>query len=128
MTKRRSINIESAGHGTNPIPMASLKGGILATGAVYGWQPDEAPLNIESQCHQLFSNIAAIMKSAGGTPDDIIKVSVNLASAKCRAALNAEWTQMFPDELSRPARHVSIGLLPNINRLISVEFLAVLDN
>lgn len=127
MTKRQSINIESAGHGANPIPLASLKGGILATGAVYGWQPDEAPSNIQVQCKHLFSNIAAIMKSAGGTVDDIIKVSVQIASANGRKTLNEQWVQMFPDELSRPARHVSIGSLANTNRLISVEFLAVLD-
>lgn len=126
-SKRKSIEIEGVGHGKMPIPMASLKGGLLATGAVYGWQPGEAEAGIEPQVCKLFSNLEAILTAAGGSMDDIVKMSVTLASGDFRATLNEVWTAYFPDPHSRPARHVKIAEIANRNRLIATEILAVIE-
>jgi 2-iminobutanoate/2-iminopropanoate deaminase len=126
-TKRRSIDIPGFAH-KNPIPAASLKGNILMSGAIFGVDPatHEAPASLAEQCAFLFQHIATIMKEAGGTMEDIVKVSVHLRDTKDRAPLNEEWKKAFPDAGSRPARHVNHVPLPEGDKLIAAEIFAVL--
>ena len=124
--KRRSIDIESFGH-KNPIPAASIKGNILMAGAIGGMDPGtgKLPDSMEEQAANMFGHVRAIMEAAGGSADDILKMSIHLHDPKNRTALNAEWQKMFPDPDSRPARHVNHSPLDD-GRLIVCEFTAVL--
>lgn len=126
MSKRKSIEIAGAGHGANPIPAASLKDGLLISGAIYGWQPGDDSADGPAQCLRLFDNIAAILAAGGGSPEDIVRVSIRLADAGDRPALNDGWVAMFPDPGSRPARHVEIGALADPRRTISAEIVAMI--
>ena len=47
-----------------------------------------------------------IIEAAGGTTDNIGKVIVYLKDFRHREFVNKEWSEMFPDEYNRPARHV----------------------
>ncbi len=124
--KRRSIDIPGFGH-KNPIPAASLKGNILVSGAIGGMDSTgKLPDTVEQQAANMFSHVRAILAEAGGSVDDIVKLSVHLKDPKNRAALNAEWQKMFPDPDSRPARHVNHSPLGDDGRLIVCEFMAVL--
>jgi len=124
--KRRSIDIESFGH-KNPIPAASIKGNVLMSGAIGGMDPatGKLPDSMEAQAANMFGHVRAIMEAAGGSVDDILKMSIHLRDPKNRAALNAEWQKMFPDPDSRPARHVNHSPLED-DRQIVCEFMAVL--
>jgi len=42
------------------------------------------------------------MKAAGGTTDDVAKMTVFLKDMKHREHVNREWLKMFPDENNRP--------------------------
>ncbi len=42
-----------------------------------------------------------------------------------RKALNGEWTKMFPDESSRPARH-TLSLPANAPNHLTCDFIAVI--
>ncbi len=94
-------------HAGQPIPAAAVVGNILMSGGITGLDPDtgETPEAIEDQCANLFQNIRRIMEAAGGTPDDIVKVTVFLKPGENREAINVEWEKMYPDEATRPARH-----------------------
>jgi 2-iminobutanoate/2-iminopropanoate deaminase len=125
-TKRRSIDLPGFSH-KNPIPAASMKGGLVISGAILGLDPatGKPAVGLEKQSALVFEQMAMIMKEARGSVDDIVRVTVHLRNPKDRAALNVEWQKMFPDPHSRPARHVDHAPLPDDDRLISCEIIAL---
>jgi 2-iminobutanoate/2-iminopropanoate deaminase len=128
MGQRRGIYVGGQGHGANPIPAASMKGGLLASGAVYGAPPKSSEsIGMDRQCETLFANIDEILRAAGGSFEDVIHVAISLADPSDRKLLNEHWLRAFPDPASRPARHVHHEAMPPGSRLIAAEFLAVID-
>ena len=75
----------------------------------------------------MFANLRSDIEAAGGTVDDIIKVTFWVKDPVTqRAALNAEWVRMFPDAASRPARH-TLALPPDSRAMVQADFTAVLS-
>jgi enamine deaminase RidA (YjgF/YER057c/UK114 family) len=127
MAKRKSIEIEGFAH-KNPIPAASRVGNMLMTGIITGTDPATGKLaeTLEAQCANVFHHVRSIMKAAGGSTDDIIKMNVWMADRSRRDVLNAEWVKMFPDADTRPARHTSQTALEG-GQLIVCDITAVFD-
>jgi 2-iminobutanoate/2-iminopropanoate deaminase len=127
MKRRQSINGSHARH-ENPIPNACRIGNIVMSSVIGGSNPGtrELPPTLEQQIANVFGNIKHDIEAAGGTVDDIVKVTFWVKDpAKQRAALNEEWVKMFPDPASRPARHTQH--LPTESRaLVQADFIAVL--
>ena len=125
MAKRKSIEIEGFAH-KNPIPAACRLGNMLMTGIITGTDPATGKLaaTLEEQCANVFHHVRSIMKAAGGSTDDIIKMNVWMADRSRRDVLNAEWVKMFPDAASRPARHTSQAVLEG-GQLIVCDIAAV---
>ena len=125
MGKRKSIEIEGFAH-KNPIPAACRLGNMLMTGIITGTDPATGQLaaTLEAQVANIFHHVRAIMTTAGGSTDDIIKMNVWMADRSNRDALNAEWLKMFPDAHSRPARHTSQSALEG-GQLIVCDITAV---
>ena len=126
MAKRKSINIEGFSH-KNPIPAACRLGNMLMTGVILGTDPatGNVAVTLEQQCAFMFQHVRSIVQAAGGSTDDIIKMSVWMTDRSQRGVLNAEWLKMFPDEHSRPARHTSQANLEG-GQLINCDITAVL--
>ncbi len=128
MSKRRSLEIPGLQH-ENPIPVASQIGSFLVTSGIFGKDASTGmiPPGIEEQCWQMFANIRLILAAAGGTPEDIIKMTVWVKDKALRPHINKEWLLMFPDETSRPARHSLLNSdLPG-TALVQCEVMAILD-
>jgi len=125
MAKRRSISAPDIPEHKNPIPAATKIGNLVFSSAVGGEDPvsHELPEDSASQIANTFTTIAAIMREAGGSVEDIGKLSVYLADMDDRKLVNPHWLKMFPDEDSRPVRHTSAKKLP-AGRRIQVEFIA----
>jgi 2-iminobutanoate/2-iminopropanoate deaminase len=110
MTERRSIHIDGFAH-VNPIPAGCLYGNFLITGAITGMDPvtHQMAETLEAQVANIFHHMREIVTRAGGSPKNIVKVTVwhsgILNDPAQRAVVNREWIKMFPDEDSRPARH-----------------------
>ena len=106
MEKRQSINVPGASH-VNPIPSACRRGPFVVTGAISGTDPatGKMPDDLDAQCRVMFANVRRVIETAGGTTDDIIKMTVWITDRALRPTLNKYWTEMFPDPHSRPARH-----------------------
>ena len=96
MDKRRSINVAGASH-ANPIPSASRKGPFVVTGAISGTDPatGKVPEDLDAQCAQMFTNVRRVIETAGGTPDDIIRMTVWITDRALRPVLNKHWVAMF---------------------------------
>jgi len=127
MAKRKSIEISGFAH-KNPIPAASRVGNMLMTGIITGTDPATGKLadTLEAQCANIFHHVRSIMAAAGGSTNDIIKISVWMADRGKRDVLNAEWVKMFPDPHSRPARHTSQAQLEG-GQLIVADITAVFE-
>jgi enamine deaminase RidA (YjgF/YER057c/UK114 family) len=126
MPKRVSIEIPGLAHGA-PIPMGSKIGNIVYSSAITGRNPQtkELPSDPAQQAEVLFENVRTFMTQAGGTPDNIIRMTVHLREEKYRDAINTPWVKMFPDAHSRPARHAIKTELRG-EALFQVEVVAVL--
>jgi len=127
MTTRRSIDIQGFGH-ANPIPAASRVGNLLMSGVITGRDPAGGglPPSVEEQCANMFRHVRAIVEAAGGSTDNIVKITVWLKEPSQRQALNAEWLKMFPDEHARPARH-TFPLTGGGEALVQCDVTAVFD-
>lgn len=126
MAKRKVIEIPGLAHQA-PIPMGARIGNIVYSSAISGIEPQtkSPPQDPDKQAEALFRNIRTFMKQAGGTPEDIIRMTVYLKEESYREAINKEWLKMFPDEHSRPARHaIKIELRGEV--LFQIELIAVL--
>jgi enamine deaminase RidA (YjgF/YER057c/UK114 family) len=66
-----------------------------------GRLPDE----LQDQVRLMFNNLTRILAAAGGSLDDVARVTVFVKTAEARPAVNVEWVKRFPDPASRPARH-----------------------
>lgn len=128
MFRRRSIYVEGFGH-ENPIPVASRIGPYVASGVLTGRDPtnQHLPADLASQVANVFGHIRTVMQAAGGTPEDILKLTVHLVDYRDRTALNAQWELMFPDPTSRPARQVMAGSLDR-GVLIQADLIAIIQH
>ena len=126
-TRRKSIHIGGFKH-ANPIPNACRIGNIIMSSVIGGSNPGtrELPPTLEAQVANVFGYIRHDIEAAGGTVDDIIKITFWVKDpAKQRAALNDEWVRMFPDPHARPARHTQ-PLPPDSRALVQADFMAVI--
>jgi 2-iminobutanoate/2-iminopropanoate deaminase len=129
-TNRRSIHVDGLGHGGQPIPNAARIGNQLWTGGIHGIAPHakSMPDTEVEEATQMFANLRAVVEAGGGTVDDVIRVSITVRDrAAARDAINQAWIAMFPDEHSRPARHVTEHDLPQPLRM-QCECVAVIEN
>ncbi|MGC3992817.1 MAG: RidA family protein [Propionicimonas sp.] len=128
MPRRESLYVPGFDH-TNPIPVASRIGPFLASGVLTGRDPatKELPEGLAEQCANVFAHIRAVLAAAGGSPDDILKLTFWLADHRDREALNRQWVAMFPDPARRPARQAMAAQLDG-GQLIQCDLLAVLEN
>lgn len=128
MARRVSIYLPGFGH-ENPIPVASRIGPFLFSGVLTGRDPAtaEMPDSLDEQCANVFTHVRALMTAAGGSTDEIVKMTFHLARYRERAALNREWIAMFPDPQSRPARQAMAATLDG-GALVHCDLMAVLGS
>ncbi|EJL50494.1 putative translation initiation inhibitor, yjgF family [Rhizobium sp. CF122] len=126
--RRRSVIAEGLAH-KFPVPNASRIGNLVVSGAIHGVDPKThvMPQEMAGQCAHVFANMKAVVEAAGGTVEDIIKMTVYIRDRDNRGPLNDEWVRMFPNAESRPARHAQ---LLNIEgpALIQCDFMAVIGD
>lgn len=125
---RRSIIVDGLGHGANPIPAASRVGPFIATGGVRGVDPatGQMPDDLAEQVRLMFANVRTLIEAGGGEMDGVIKMTFWIRSPEARPLINAEWIRAFPDEASRPARHMLTYDLGH-GMLVQCDALAVIS-
>ena len=127
MARRQSIEIPGFSH-ANPIPGASRIGNIVMSSVISGRDPDGGgmPADLDGQIVNVFRHLDSAIRAAGGTPDDILRITFYVKDPVTgRAALNGEWVKMFPEAEARPARH-TLTLAGDGPTLVTCEFTAVL--
>jgi 2-iminobutanoate/2-iminopropanoate deaminase len=112
---RRSIHVPGLDHGATPIPTAAMVGPLLVSGGISGIDrvTGELPSDVATQVRNLFDNVAALLATAGGSLEDVVKFNFFVPDRALRSELNPVWTERFPDPDTQPARHVNVyGALP----------------
>ena len=126
MAKRTMIEIPGLAHGV-PIPNGAKIGNVIFSSAISGKNTEtgKLPPDPDEQAEVMFHNLRKFMELAGGTPENIGKMTVFLRDEKYRDSINKAWLKMFPDEHNRPARHaVKADLRGEV--LFQIEVMAVL--
>jgi enamine deaminase RidA (YjgF/YER057c/UK114 family) len=126
-SRRRSVTAEGLAH-KFPVPNACRIGNLVVSGAIHGTDPAThvMPDDLTAQCAHVFANMKAIVETAGGTVEDIIKMTIYIRDRNDRGPLNDEWVRMFPDAESRPARHAQPLTIEGPS-LIQCDFIAVIN-
>lgn len=126
MARRTAIYVEGFGH-KNPIPAASRIGNVVASGIIYGLDvaTGKPAATLDEQARLMFQHLKTIIEAAGGTTDDIVKLTVWMADRSQREPVNREWLAMFPDPATRPARQAMQADLSG-GILVQCDFLAVI--
>jgi 2-iminobutanoate/2-iminopropanoate deaminase len=126
--QRRSVNVENFSHAPQPIPAASRVGNIVATGGIYGLDPEtgKVPDDLASQTRLMFANLERILTAAGCSFGEVVKMTFWVRNPEARALINPAWLAIFPDPESRPARHTLQNDHMAANLLIQCDALAVI--
>jgi 2-iminobutanoate/2-iminopropanoate deaminase len=116
-----------------PRPVAAYSQGIQANGFVYtagqvGLDPTTGTLaeGLDAQANLAFANVAAVLRAAGLSAADVVKVTIFMIDLKQFARVNAVFERFVGDH--RPARStVGVASLP-LGALIEVEAIAALPS
>lgn len=108
MTEREIVHIDGEKGHHNPIPTCVTLGNLILPSVISGISglPAGTSLTPEEEIERAFQRMKMIVTSAGGSLDGIGKITVYLKDFSHREFVNKSWLKMFPDEDSRPARHV----------------------
>jgi 2-iminobutanoate/2-iminopropanoate deaminase len=123
---RWSIEVPGLGHSA-PIPQASVVGNLLVSGGISPIDPETGatPDGTDEQVATAFANVRRVLAAAGGTVDDVVKCTVFVQDKAIRPVVDKYWVEMFPDEASRPARHMLSADL-RAGTQLQLEIMAVL--
>jgi enamine deaminase RidA (YjgF/YER057c/UK114 family) len=125
--RRRVVNIAGVAH-TNPIPMAVRIGDYLFTSRVLPMDPATGtyPADVAAQTEVLFSNVEAVLSTAGMSWRDVVQGRLFLADMANLPALERRWASHFRDSAAQPVLHpVHYNVGPSL--LVMLELLAVKD-
>lgn len=126
---RKAISAEDAPDAIGPYSHAIRVGDSIYMSGQIALNPKNMELvtgSIRKETKQVFANISAVVKAAGGSLQDIVKLTVYLTDLKNFDMVNAVMSETF--QYPFPAR-VAIGVsaLPR-GASIEVEALAVLSD
>ena len=107
MARRERISGPGIPEHTNPFSAAVKIGNLVFSAAVGGDDPDthELPSDKESQIRNAFQTVRNMLEQAGGSPENIAKMTVYVEDRSIRPMVNPYWIEMFPEEDDRPVRH-----------------------
>ena len=128
----RTIETEGAPTHNGPVPQAVEVDGWVFVSALFGTDPKTGrlPDAAEAEAEQLFANLSAILRAAGGDVLDVVRVGIFTTHLqRDRPALNEVWKRAFGD--LRPARsavEVAAFGRPTESPRFMVEVTARIDN
>ena len=118
------ISTEKAPSAIGPYSQAVVSGNLFYTSGQIPIIPETGELaqGLEAQAHQVFRNLAALLKAAGSDMSHAVKTTVFIKNMADFAAINAVYAQYFSEPY--PARScVEVARLPK-DVLLECEVIA----
>lgn len=122
---KKIISTDKAPAAIGPYSQAIEVNGMIYTSGVIPVNPatGDIPEGIEAQADQAIGNLAALLKEAGTTVENVIKTTVFIKEMDDFAKVNAVYAEYFTQDC--PARScVEVARLPK-DVLIEIEAIAV---
>lgn len=114
-----------------PTPAGHYAQAVVAQGQVYisgqlPIRPDGQPLaeeGFEAQARQAIQNLLEVLRAAGGTPQQLVRVTAYIVDVANWPRFNAVYASMLPD--ARPAR--TVVPVPELHHgcLVEIDAIAV---
>lgn len=125
MSRRRNYELPGITHRA-PIPMASQVGSLLHSSGIPGLDPvtGEMPADAAVQGDNAFRHMRALLEQAGGTLDDVVRITFFIKEEAHRQVVNELWLKYFPEHGNRPARHILLYEDLRGGMLVQLEFMA----
>lgn len=121
---RQIVQTDQAPAPVGPYNQAIIHNGTLYVSGQIPINPANGELvteNIEAETHQVMKNLAAVLKEAGATFEDVLKCSVFVSDMKNYGRINAVYSEYFNDETAPARELVEVANLPKyVNIEISV--------
>lgn len=124
----KKIHTQEAPKPVGPYSQAVIHGNLLFVSGQIGIDPkmDRLRETFEEQVKQIFTNIDAILRSAGADRKNIAKVSIYITDLSLFPLLNALYEDFFKDVEVKPARTtVGVNSLP-MGAYVEMDIIAVL--
>lgn len=125
---RSAIHTSNAAPPAGPYSQAIQAGNMLLVSGQLPLDPNGVlvrPGDIKAQTKQIFDNIAAILREAGSSLDQVVKTTVFLTSLDDFSSMNEVYASIFKPPY--PARStIEIGRLPG-GMLLEIECIALVE-
>ena len=83
--------------------------------------------DVAGQTRQVFANIAAVLAEAGGSLDDVVKITVFAADIRYRDAINRVRTETFGEPYPASTQ-VAVASLVDPEWLVEIEAVAFIED
>lgn len=125
--EKESISTNKAPAAIGPYSQAIKTGNMIFTSGQLGINPETGEFvddNIQEETRQSLKNLMAIMEEAGGTFEDIVKVTIFIKDMENFSKINEVYEEYFSTH--KPARScVEISRLPK-NGNVEIEAIAII--
>jgi 2-iminobutanoate/2-iminopropanoate deaminase len=123
---RKAVSSDQAPEALGPYSQAIVAGNLVFCSGMAGIDPatGEAAPGIEAQTEQALLNLAAVLRAAGCSMDDVVKTTIFYADVDDFGRLNAVYARHMPDP--PPARSAPAHVRLPRGLLVSIEAIAVL--
>jgi len=125
--KKIAINSKNAPEAIGPYSQAIRKGNIVFLSGQIPLNPNTMELveGIEAQINQVFENLSQVVKAAGASFDDVVKLNIYLTDLSNFGLVNEIMKNYFTEPF--PARAaIGVASLPK-NSLVEADGFLVLD-
>ncbi|HEY1505178.1 MAG TPA: Rid family hydrolase [Stellaceae bacterium] len=125
--KKQAIRTENAPVPTGPFNQAIRIGNMVFTSGQAGRNRETGKMgDIHDQARRCIGNLSEILKTAGTSLADVVKVTVFLRNASDWKGFNEEYVKLMPEPL--PARTSAIVTLKSDDMLCEMECIAVIQD
>jgi 2-iminobutanoate/2-iminopropanoate deaminase len=122
--KKQAIRTERAPVPSGPFNQAIRIGNMVFTSGQAGRNRETGKMgDIHDQARRCIGNLSEILKTAGASLADVVKVTVFLRNASDWKGFNEEYVKLMPEPL--PARTSAIVQLKSDDMLCEMECIAV---
>jgi 2-iminobutanoate/2-iminopropanoate deaminase len=125
--KKQAIRTENAPVPSGPFNQAIRIGNMVFTSGQAGRNRETGKMgDIHDQARRCIGNLSEILKTAGASLADVVKVTVFLKHASDWKGFNEEYVKLMPEPL--PARTSAIVTLKSDDMLCEMECIAVIQD
>ena len=123
---RTAVTTKQAPEALGPYSQAIVAGDLVFCSGMAGIDPatGAAADGIEAQTEQALVNLAAVLKAAGASMDDVVKTTIFYADVDDFGRVNEVYARHMPDP--PPARSAPANVRLPRGLLVSIEAIAVI--